>query len=60
MLGSPVKQSNRVDSAFANRKKRSRVEMHLQKIDELIDPPGSGEKIEASYKQTRKQRLFWP
>lgn len=60
MLGSPVKQLNFVDSVFANRNKRSRIEKHLQEIDELIDWSVLVEKIEATYKKGRRGRPSIP
>ena len=60
MVGKPTRQLNLVDSAMTNRKKHSRTEKTLRRIDELIDWPVLVEEIEGLYKPSRRGRPSIP
>ncbi|MDQ7051876.1 MAG: IS5 family transposase [candidate division KSB1 bacterium] len=60
MIGSPVKQLNLADSAFSNRKKRSRTEKQLDEINAFIDWSKLVKKVEKTYKKSKRGRPSIP
>ncbi len=60
MIGKPTRQLNLVDGALTNRKKCSRTEKTLRRIDKLIDWSVLVEEIEGLYKPTKRGRPSIP
>ena len=60
MIGKPTRQLNLVDSVFTNRKKRSRSDKMLQKINDFVDWSILVKEIKKLYKASSKGRPSIP